>query len=161
MDSTDRHNTDFALDPDFIALTGNLMNYSFPTVVEKTLYTVGEEASVNLIAGCEGIRIDSPRGEVSYLNVGGEVASFALGEVGTYKVTMTVAGSQREINIFSELPEAERDVCAVGESISLSGLASDVGHDGIYDELILLFVCLAIVFCADWMVYCYDKYQLR
>lgn len=157
----DLHNSNFPLSPDFITLTRNLINYSFPTVIEKTLYTVGEVASVNTVAGCEGIRIDSPSGEVSYLNVGAEVASFALSEVGTYRVTMTVSGSQREMNVFSALPKTERDVNESGDSLSLVGVAQNTGHDGIYDELILLFVCLAIVFSADWMVYCYDKYQLR
>ena len=33
--------------------------------------------------------------------------------------------------------------------------------DGEYDPLVLLFVLLAVVFSADWMVYCYEKYQLR
>ncbi len=157
----DLHNSNFPLSPDFITLTRNLIDYSFPTVIEKTLYSVGEVASVNTVAGCEGIRIDSPLGNVSYLNVGAEVASFALSEVGTYKVTMTVSGSQRVMNVFSELPASERNVSESGGQLSLIGVAQNTGHDGIYDELIMLFVCLAVVFSADWMVYCYDKYQLR
>ena len=157
----DLHNSNFPLEPDFITLTDNLIEYSFPTVIERTKYTVGEEASVNIVAGCEGIRIDSPLGNVSYLSIGAEVASFALSEVGTYKVTMTVSGSQREMNIFSELPYSEREPNGRGDAVALVGVAQNTGHDGIYDELILLFVCLAVVFSADWMVYCYDKYQLR
>lgn len=157
----DLHNSNFPLDPDFITLTGNLIDYSFPTVIEKTLYSVGDEASVNTPAGCEGIRIDSPQGNVSYLNIGAEAATFALTEVGTYKLTLTVSGSQREMNIFSQLGDSERRLGELGGTVALSGVAEDMGHDGIYDELILLFICLAVVFSADWMVYCYDKYQLR
>lgn len=157
----DLHNSNFPLSMDFIVLIENLLDYSFPTVVEKTLYYAGEEASVNVIAGCESIRIDSPSGEVSYLGVGSEVAAFTLSEVGSYQVTMTVGGSPREINIFSQLPEAERDPAAFGEALRISGEASSFGLDGFYDDLTILFIALAIIFSADWMVYCYDKYQLR
>lgn len=157
----DLHNSNFPLVTDFIVLIDNLLDYSFPTVVEKTLYYAGGEASVNVIAGCESIRIDSPSGEVSYLGVGSEVASFTLSEVGSYKVTMIVGGSPREINLFSQLPEAERDPLTVGEALVISGEGSQVGFDGFYDDLTILFIALAIIFSADWMVYCYDKYQLR
>ena len=34
-------------------------------------------------------------------------------------------------------------------------------RDGIYDKLIVLFVILAVIYMADWMVYCYEQYQLR
>lgn len=157
----DLHDSSLPLSPDFVTLVDNLLDYSFPTVVENTLYFAGEEASVNVIAGCESVRIDSPSGEVSYLGVGGELASFMLSEVGTYTVTMTVGGSPREIRIYSQLPEAEREVSVSLGSVSLSGVASDLGHDGYYDDLTVLFIALAIIFSADWMVYCYDKYQLR
>lgn len=157
----DLHSSNFPLVPDFITLVDNLIEYAFPTVIEKTKYTVGEEASINTVAGCEGIRIDSPLGSVSYLGIGAEVASFSLSEVGTYKVTMTVSGSQREMNIFSELPYSEREPNESGDAIALVGAAQNTGRDGVYDELILLFICLAVLFSADWMVYCYDKYQLR
>ena len=157
----DLHSSNFPLVMDFITLTDNLLDYSFPTVVEKTLYRAGDEASVNVIAGCESIMIKAPSAEVSYVGIGGEVASFSLTEVGTYTVTMTVAGSPRVIKLYSELPEAEREVSVSLDAVALSGEPSQIGHDGFYDELTLLFIALAVIFCADWMVYCYDKYQLR
>lgn len=157
----DLHNSNFPLVMDFLTLTDNLLDYSFPEVVEKTLYRAGEEATVNVIAGCESIRIDTPSGKVSYLGVGSETASFMLSEVGAYTVTMTVGGTPRTINIYSELPEAERIPSLSGGSVGISGVPSAEGPDGYYSDLSLLFVALAIIFTADWMVYCYDKYQLR
>jgi hypothetical protein len=157
----DLHNSNFPLVMDFLTLTDNLLDYSFPEVVEKTLYRAGEEAAVNVIAGCESIRIDTPSGKVSYLGVGSETASFMLSEVGAYTVTMTVGGTPRTINIYSELPEAERIPSLSGGSVGISGVPSAEGPDGYYSDLSLLFVALAIIFTADWMVYCYDKYQLR
>ena len=43
----------------------------------------------------------------------------------------------------------------------LSGERVDIGTDGEFDPLMLLFACLALLFIADWGVYCYEKYQLR
>jgi len=43
----------------------------------------------------------------------------------------------------------------------LQGEATASGLDGEFDPLIILLVCLIVIFAADWMVYCYEKYQLR
>ena len=40
-------------------------------------------------------------------------------------------------------------------------LATDDGFDGKFDPIWVIFIALAVVFLADWMVYCYEKYQLR
>ena len=45
--------------------------------------------------------------------------------------------------------------------VSLVGIASEGGFDGIYDPILWLFIALALVFLADWGVYCYEKHQLR
>ena len=84
-----------------------------------------------------------------------------LNEVGIYTVTMTVSGSPRQFSIWSAMPKAECDPTVVQESISLQGVATDDGFAGKYDPLFVLFIALAVVFLADWMVYCYEKYQLR
>jgi hypothetical protein len=47
------------------------------------------------------------------------------------------------------------------KTIGLEGEAENGMRDGKYDKLIILFALLAVLFVADWMVYCYDRYQLR
>jgi hypothetical protein len=49
----------------------------------------------------------------------------------------------------------------MGVSFSVGGERGYEKTDGEYDPVALLFILLAVVFCADWMVYCYEKYQLR
>ena len=49
----------------------------------------------------------------------------------------------------------------VNEKIELREGENKVGLDGIYDKLIIFFICLVVIISADWVVYCYDKYQLR
>ena len=70
------------------------------------------------------------------------------------------------------LPEdngsAERQCCRTGgtpesavQEIALQGQATEGGFDGAYDPLLILFICLAVIFAAEWGVYCYEKRQLR
>ena len=84
-----------------------------------------------------------------------------LDEVGEYEVNMMVAGTNRVYNIYSALSEEERLTTASAEDFSLFGEASDKGFDGKYDNIMILFIILGVIFAADWAVYCYDKYQLR
>ena len=65
-------------------------------------------------------------------------------------------------HIYSAFADAEKDPVTETEGkISLTGTASDEGLTGIYDKLVLFFIALAVIMAADWVVYCYEKYQLR
>ena len=157
----DLHNSNLPLLLDFIMLAGNLMSYSFPDVLDKTDYYAGEEVSVNLPANTTSVRIDTPDGNVSYLSTAGAVASFVADEAGSYTITVTASGNSSQYNVHAALPDGERVPVVVLPEFSLSGFATSKGFDGIYDELIILFIVLAVIFAADWGVYCYEKYQLR
>ena len=105
--------------------------------------------------------MQSPLGKVTYLNTDLATATFPLSEVGTYTITVTVSNIPGEFYIYSAMPEGERIPAPSAQSIGLQGEATADGFDGTYDPLTILFICLALLFLADWMVYCYEKYQLR
>lgn len=158
----DLHNSNLPLMSDFVVIARNLVKYSFPEVLEEVSYTVGSLASVNVIANCESIRVESPSGEISYLDVSGGVTQLKLDEVGTYTLTVAVSGSQRQYKIYAELPLSERDPAAdAAESFSIQGESGAGGLDGKFDPLGILLICLVVIIAADWGVYCYEKYQLR
>ena len=157
----DLHNSNLPLLLDYVMLMGNLMDYSFPDVISDTSYMAGEEVTVNLPANTTSVRVDTPDGNVSYLNVGGATASFVADEAGSYTITVNASGKSSQYNVFAALPEAERTPIVVLQEFSLDGWRTSSGTDGIYDDLIILFVVLGLVFLADWGVYCYEKYQLR
>ena len=157
----DLHNSNLPMLVDFIVMLDNLMTFSFPDVIEKVNYYAGDEAAVNVIANCQSIRVDSPLGKVTYLSTDVAVATFSLTEVGTYTITVTVSGIPSQFYLYSALPETECDPSPEDLSIALQGVATEGGFDGTYDPLMILFISLALLFLADWMVYCYEKYQLR
>ncbi len=155
------HDSDFALSSDHLIIFHNLLDYSFPEVVEKTEYYCGESAQINVVSGCTGIRIDAPSGKETYLDVTSAVSKFTLTEVGEYKITATVSGADRVFCIYSSVPKEERLTAVTEDNIGIVGEPKSSGRDGKYDNLTVLFIVAAILFTAEWMVYCYDKYQLR
>lgn len=157
----DLHDSNLPLLLDYITLSRNVLNYSFPTVVDKVDYYSGENAEINVVSGCKSIRIESPSGKISYLDTNDETASFLLSEVGNYRITMTVGETPHVFNVFSALHEDERYPTPKAETVNLQGTQSTDMRDGKYEELIVYFICLAVLFLIDWGVYCYDKYQLR
>ena len=146
---------------DFVSFTKNFVAYSFPAVLEDVNYDVGEEMSVNVIANCESIRLDSPSGKIDYLNVDTAISSYMLEEAGVYDITMMVSGSPREFSVYSSIPEAERNPIVVESEFVLQGEKENNGFDGEYDPMMILFISMVVLFIADWGVYCYEKYQLR
>ncbi len=157
----DLHCSDLPLLFDYTVLMRNLLTYSFPDIIDGTAFTVGEELEVNVTANCESIRVDTPLGNVAYLETSGTTSSYQLTEAGTYTLTVTVAGSPKIFNVYASVEEREGQTSPFGGSLALSGEPTDGGLDGTYDGMTLLFILLAVLFLADWGIYCYEKHQLR
>ncbi|MBQ9780981.1 MAG: BatA and WFA domain-containing protein [Clostridia bacterium] len=146
---------------DFTVLMRNLVNYSFPEIMETSSYYCGDEITVNVPANCESIRVDAPSGDSSYISTESATAYFVPTEVGVYTVTMNVSNTQRQFKMYAAVNEEERLPVVAELELSLQGEATPGGFDGKYDALLAVFIALALIFVADWMVYCYEKYQLR
>ena len=157
----DIHKSDFAISSDFTPLISNLLKYSCPAVIDSADYTCGEDLNVNITANIDSVKVVSPNGEENYLDTSTDVGVMTLDRVGTYRVEVVTSDSERAYEVYASVPVAESDITATGGDFSVPGEKTFDKTDGKYDPLVLLFVLLAVVFCADWMVYCYEKYQLR
>lgn len=157
----DIHKADFALSTDFVALLGNLLSYSCPSVVEEAGYSCGEDAEVNITAQIKNVKATSPSGKELYIDTSRDVGAFRLDEVGTYTVDLTYSGVDTTYKLYSSAPVAESDPTSELESFSLSGEREYEKSDGTFDPIVIILIILALTFTADWMVYCYEKYQLR
>ena len=153
--------TNFPMLADFVALMRNLVEYSFPQVMEKTNYTSGEKIEVNLPSSVSDIEIVLPQGEKIYPVDGVELNEVVLDEVGEYALTFTVAGERQTYNAFVSLPMSESVVTATLKETKIEGTATQGGLDGIYDNLVWIFLAMMLLFGVDWVVYCYGKYELR
>ncbi len=157
----DLHKADFSLSTDFVPLLGNLLAYSCPDVLDKTGYTAGEDVGINITANVTNVKGISPDGEEIYVDAKTDLGVLHLDKVGTYTVRVSTRNTTEEYRLYSGAPEEESDPAPEGVSFSLSGEQEFLKTDGEYDPIVIIFVLLALAVCADWMVYCYEKYQLR
>ena len=156
------HDSNLPVLYDYVVLLRNLIRYSFPDIVDKTDYACGETVDINVVANCESVRVESPSGGITYLDINGATVPLVLQEVGTYTVTLNIGAVQRTVYVYSAMTEAERaPKVTVEEEIRLQGMPSKTGLDGKYDLFTVLIIALAVIFIADWGVYCYEKHQLR
>ncbi len=158
----DFHASNFTMQYDYMVLMKNLFDYTFPTILDKTAEYCGNSLSINVLANCTSIRVDTPSGEITYLDTGSDVAEYLLTEVGTYKITQTVEDTlQTSVYVYGNLPMAERAPISEESGFVVSGTPSNERRDGIYDDLLIVFIVLAVLFIIDWGVYSYEQYQLR
>lgn len=155
------HDSNFSMLGDFVIFAKNLLDFSFPDVLEKVTYDCGERLQLNAPTACTSIKITAPDGTESYPASNVAANEFVLRQPGVYTVTLTVAGEEKEYHAFAGIPKEERKVSTLESSFNLQGEAGEGGLDGKYDDLIVIFILLGVVFLIDWVVYCYDKYQLR
>lgn len=156
----DLHDTDLPLKIDYLLLINNLLDYSFPTVVEQTQFEVGQTLTVNVPAGCSDLLLEAPSGKISYPDYGSSVAECTLDQVGTYKVTAIVGNNKQTYYVYTQLPQSESEA-GTEETFTIEKQSESTVADGYYDKLIIYFIILALAFMVDWGVYCYEQYQLR
>ncbi len=158
--------TDIALTYDFGRLISNLLEYSFPAVVEETEYFCDDTAKVNVVSGCTKITAYAPSGDMTIVydknaqKTAPAFCEFSLNEVGEYRIVAEISGVEREFKLYSSVPLEERSVTAIADSIGIVGEPGEGGRDGKYDDLTIWFILAALLFAAEWVVYCYEKYQL-
>jgi hypothetical protein len=157
----DWQDTDLIASYDFIPLVSNLINYTFPPIIDGSSYTVGDSVSVNVLANCEGIRVDTPSGQRVYLDTSADTAEYSLDEAGGYVITLNMGSVLRTVQVYANMPLSESATSVSEQSFEIYGEAGEQKRDGIYNDLMYLFIILAVLFIADWMVYCYEQYQLR
>ena len=157
----DLHDSNLPLLMDYLILSKNLVDYSFPIILDESSYICGEEVKMNVLSNCDSIKVASPNGDTTYLDVSKEITSFKTTLVGTYTISMNFNDEIKEFYIYSNLPVEESTTINEIESINLDGELENEYSDGIYDKLLFLFIILAIVYVADWVVYCREQYQLR
>jgi hypothetical protein len=156
------HDSNLVLTGDYINLVGNLLNFSFPSVLDKTGYIAGDEAIINTVAGADSIKVISPLGNEKYLDTQKAMNTLVLDEVGTYKVISGTGENQSEHLMYVSTPNEECDPRRVSEgSFNIEGEAVRSTRKGVYNPLIIIFIALIIIFAADWMVFMYEKRQLR
>ncbi len=157
----DLHNSNLPLMVDFLIFTKNLIDYSFPVVFESDDYVSGDLVEINVLSNCNSIRVESPQGNISYLDVSNETTELKLKEAGVYNLTMLFGENEKTYKIYAALPSEESTNEHALEDFSLKGELQNEFIDGVYNKLIILFILLLIIYIADWGVYCYEQYQLR
>ena len=148
----------------FTVLVHNLLNFTFPQIVDTPVYYCGDTLQINVPANCRGIELYAPQTpEVPEpLDAETDICEYELKEVGVYTVKLSFgSGIVSTVHVYSEIPEEERRTTVTATGAIINGEPSDIKRDGSYDSLLIWFIVLAVVVTADWMVYCYEQYQLR
>ncbi|MDE6001648.1 MAG: BatA domain-containing protein [Clostridia bacterium] len=146
---------------DFMRLVTNLYSYTFPKLCESSYY-VGDVMTVNMESSYEDVRITSPSSKTYSLDTDAPFAEFTVEEVGVYTISVKSGDGERIYHVYAAFPEEERFTTVSDSSFSLSGEASEKKRDGVYSDLWKWLTLLAaLVVAADWIIYCYEQYQLR
>ena len=151
----------FTMLPDMNILIRNMLSYSFPEVIESTFYYCGDVAQVNMIAGCNSLRIESPSGNITYPDTA-VTGEFILSEVGVYKIYLIMNDrTERVVNVFAAMPLDECAPTVQDNAFVLRGEPERRSLIGRLDDLLAIFIILAVIAVADYGVYSYEQWQLR
>lgn len=156
--------SNFGMTEDFLILVRNLMEYSFPSIIDNTTYDCGDVLNVNVVPGCEDIIVTTPSQKTIVLDTNGaDICEVQLNETGTYIINVKISGNSEDTVLFAfaGVPGKESHPTADGGQLALIGNKEYNYSDGYYDKLLAFFIAIALFLLADWGIYCYEQYQLR
>ncbi len=157
----DFNRSDFVLNVNFVTLIRNLLDYTFPSMVSSTSQVCGEPMAINILGDNRSVRVETPDGKIATLGAEGDLVEYTMKEVGTYKITQIIEDREETVYVYGSLSAAESRPQTGEESFAVVGAPSSERRDGWYDDLIVWFILLGLIFLADWGVYCYEQHQLR
>ncbi len=157
----DFNRSDFVLNVNFVTLIRNLLDYTFPSMVGSTSQVCGEPMAINILGDNRSVRVETPDGKIATLGAEGDLVEYTMKEVGTYKITQIIEDREETVYVYGSLSAAESRPQTDEESFAVVGAPSNERRDGWYDDLIVWFILLGLIFLADWGVYCYEQHQLR
>ena len=157
-----RDSADFLLSGHLATLVKNLIDYSFPTVINDTTFYCGDYIQVNMVAGCTNIKIETPSGKTAYPQVSSTISEYQLTEVGLYRIVLVMKDrTERILNVFTELSVEERDPVTQGGDFIVAGTPEHNYPDEFIESLLYIVIIIAVLAVADYGLYCYEQYQLR
>ena len=62
------------------------MNYSLPKLCEQDSLSCGDELTINVLANCESIRVNTPSNRSTYLSINESIVKTIVEEIGTYEI---------------------------------------------------------------------------
>ncbi|MGM9969585.1 MAG: BatA domain-containing protein [Anaeroplasma sp.] len=158
----DLQDSNIALNINFVILFRNLINFSFPTILENASYFCGDDLLINIIDGVKSVRIVDPDGISQYYDTSNPIIEHRLLKSGTYEIYVGFEGYETKFEIYAYPDLGESQIIATQiDSISLVGEQEHNYGDAIYESIVYLFIILGAIFIADWLVYCYEQYKLR
>lgn len=155
----DLHYSNLSMNVNWLRLVNNLLDYSFPTIIDDVTYKCGSEMTYNITGNIKNIKLTNPLGVSTYLDSTSSTGSIDLTYVGSYNIIISYEDdTKKEFNFFSYYPEEENE--NQEEVASLTGQALNNYKNSTFNLMIILYVMLGLLFVADWMVYCYEQHQL-
>ncbi len=157
----DFNRSDFVLNVNFVTLIRNLLDYTFPSMVDSTTQVCGESLAINILGDNRSVRVETPSGKIATLGAEGDLVEYTMKEVGTYKITQIIEDREESVYVYGLLSAMESRPQQSEDAFAVVGAPSSERRDGWYDDLVVWFVLLGLIFLADWGVYCYEQHQLR
>lgn len=157
--SFDIHYSNLAMSVNALRLFNNMLDFSFPTVINSSNIECGQELSYNVLPQTKNMKLIAPSGTSVYLDCSGSTGSVKITEVGTYEVVVSLdSGLEKKFSIYSSYPLDENN-SEVSVAL-IEGVQENNNRNGSFSLMIILYIGVALLFVADWAVYCYEQHQL-
>ena len=157
--SFDLHDSNLPLQTEYLRLLQGIIEYSLPSMLKITDYTVGQTAEVAVLPRTEKLYIGYPGESFKELSVSQAVYPISLSTVGVYSVVASYASKDGVYTDFFAHVPLEEMANSDGEHIVV--ILNEQSSDGMqrYDGIFFyLALAILLILLVEWGVYYSEQY---
>ncbi|MBQ9467730.1 MAG: BatA domain-containing protein [Clostridia bacterium] len=157
--SFDLHDTNLPLQVKFLNMISELVEYTAPSVIRKTDYSFGEEVTVHA-QGSGTVYVDTPAGNVRFIELRDAEGTFIPDRLGVYSVTAPNGMEEGEAaSFYLHIPPEEtekEEYTGLPEVFVPEG--TEQVREATREITFWLIVAMLVLLLLEWGLYIYEQY---
>ena len=159
----DVHDSNLPLQSDFTALMRNIVEYSAPSVVKETDYSVGDTVTVTAVHETSDLYIETPDEQIETLPLTEEIryVDYIPETPGVYTAVASSEETGEYADFFVHIPDGEikgSEDAVLKIAAAMSGnLAADEDHLAVRELWIYLAAAILFLLLLEWGIYYYEQ----
>lgn len=159
--SFDLHDSNLPLLTDYIRFLSNVVKYSFPYLVERSDYEIGEDIVLTCLPGAEELYMIFPDKSTKEYPVNINYYVVSPDSVGTYTAFCTAEGNNRLMDFFVHIP-FEEVIISDAENTLPSEIydtpAEELSEDAMSEIWFWIALAVLVILLTEWGIYYYEQY---
>lgn len=156
--SFDLHNSNLPLKKEFLMLVNNLVEWSIPSMIDITDYSVGQTVTIAKLPDSLEMYLEYPDGNIRNLGMSEESCNVTVNEVGVYTAVTKFSEGGDYADFFVHINAEEFTEVGGSINVSITEKETEAKEDAELGVWFWFAIVILLMLLVEWGVYYYEQY---